>query len=195
MAEILGWHFIRSDRRLAYSGEPLELGRVYRFEPPIVPCKRGLHGSIRLIDALPHAPGPILTRCRFGGQIVHETDKLAAETREVLWVGDVTNLLWLASCNFAETACRTAKWTNPRSLAAIEARRGWVAGTVTDQGLSAARSAAVSAAGSAAWSAARSAARSAAWSAAGPAAWSAAWSERNDWLECAVRDMAGEEGR
>lgn len=93
-------------------------------------------------------------------------------------LGDRT--LWEFSCWCAEQALPQWYAAYPddhRPRAAIEARRGWLAGIVTDSELSAARSAAESAgsAAAAAWSAAESArsAAAAAWSAARSAAWSA----------------------
>src|ERR1019366_7250842 len=72
------WHFVPSNLKLAHFGEPVEVGRTYRVEGKIVPCKNGLHGSIRLLDALTYASSSILTRCAYAGEIVHERDKLAA---------------------------------------------------------------------------------------------------------------------
>ena len=84
--------------------------------------------------------------------------------------------LWLFACWCAEQSLVNWYKVYPedhRPKQAIEARRGWLEGTVTDQELLAARSAAESAAESA-WSAARSAA----WS----AARSAAESAQANWL-------------
>lgn len=199
---IYGWHFVANDRKLAHSGEPLELGRTYRVDGEIVPCRRGLHGSLRLIDALQYAPGSILTRCEFSGTIKYEADKLAASERTVLWIGDVEPILYEAACHFAETALRVANVTDPRSWAAIEAKRKWLRGEITDKELAVARAAARDAAWAAcdaASDAACDAARDAAWAAARDAAsdaardaaWDAAWDAQNDWLECAVREFAG----
>jgi len=92
---------------------------------------------------------------------------------------DATDLLFEFSCWVAENALlnerRRGHEPDPRSFAAIEARRKFQRGKITKAELSAAWSAAWSAAESAAWSAAESAARS--------AAWSAARSAQNDELE------------
>jgi hypothetical protein len=190
-----GWHFVANDRKLAHSGEPLELNRTYRVDGTIIPCQNGLHGSLRLINALQYAQGSILTRCRYSGTIVHQADKLAASERTPLWIGDIEPILHEAACHFAETALRAAKVTDPRSWAAIEAKRAWLRGEITDKALAAARAAAWDAAGVAAWDAAGDAAWAAAWdaarAAAGVAARAAAGAAANDWLECAVRHFAG----
>ena len=77
-----------------------------------------------------------------------------------------------------EFACRCAEYAlsfvdnpDPRSIAAIEAKRKWLRGEITDAELYAARAAARDAA----WDAARAAAWDAAWDAARDAARAAAW--------------------
>ena len=79
-----------------------------------------------------------------------------------------------------EFACRCAEYAlsfmdnpDPRSIAAIEAKRKWLRGEITDMELRAARDVARDAARDAAWYAARYAARDAAWYAARCAAWAA----------------------
>jgi len=109
--------------------------------------------------------------------------------------------LHLLACEFAEAVLPAFESTypdDPRPRDAITAKRRWVAGKLTDEGLAAARSAAVSAARSAAPSAAVSAAESAArsavastapsaaWSAARSAAWSAAASTARKQLDAVI---------
>ena len=191
---VYAWHFVPKNLRLAHSGEPVEVGRSYRVEPPIIPCRRGLHGSLRLIDALGFASSSILTRCRYDGTIVHEADKLAASERTVLWLGDIELILHEAACVFAEGELRVAKVTAPRSWAAIEAKRAWLRGEITKEELAAASAAAwdaSAAASDAVWAASDAAwdARAAAWdasAAARVAAWDAAW----DAARAAARDAA-----
>ena len=190
-ATIYAWHFVPSNLKLAHSGEPVELGRTYHVEGKIIPCENGLHGSIRLLDALGYSLSSILTRCAYAGEIVHKSDKLAASERTIVWIGDIEPILHEAACVFAEGALRVANVTDPRSWAAIDAKRKWLRGEITDKALNAAWAAAWDAARDAArdaaWAAARDAARDAAWA----AAWDAAWAAQNDWLECAVREFAG----
>jgi hypothetical protein len=210
-ARCYAWHFVPSSLKLAHSGEPVEVGRTYHAKGKIVPCENGLHGSIRLLDALQYASSSILTRCSYGGEIVRQNDKLAASERTILWIGDIGPILHEGACVFAEAALRKAKMTDPRSWAAIEAKRKWLRGEIADKELAAAGDAAWDAAGAAARDAARAAARAAAWAAARAAAWdaawaaawaaaraaaraaawAAAWAEQNDWLECATRHFAG----
>ena len=80
-----------------------------------------------------------------------------------------------------EFACRCAEYAlsfvdnpDPRSIAAIEAKRKWLRGEITDKELDDARAAALDAARAAEWAAARAAARAAEWDAARDAARNAA---------------------
>ena len=88
-----------------------------------------------------------------------------------------------------EYACRCAEYAlslidnpDPRSVAAIEAKRKWLRGEIDDSALDAARDAAWGAAWYAARTAARDAARDAAWGAAWYAAWYAARDKNLDIL-------------
>ena len=88
-------------------------------------------------------------------------------------------LLHEFACWCAEQALALIDDPDPRSIAAIEAKRRWMRGEITDNELAAARAAAKSAARaaakSAAWYAAWDDARTAARAAAKSAAWAAAW--------------------
>jgi hypothetical protein len=80
-----------------------------------------------------------------------------------------------------------------RSWAAVEAKRRWLAGEISDDELAAARAAAWDAAKDAAWDAASAAAwdaaSAAAWDAAKDAAWDAAWDAAKDAAK-AAKDAA-----
>ena len=84
------------------------------------------------------------------------------------------------ACRCAEEALKLVANPDPRSIAAIEAKRKWSCGQITKSELSAAETAAWGAAKAAAW-----AAWSAAWAADGDAAWAAACA-----AACAARDAA-----
>ena len=97
-----------------------------------------------------------------------------------------------------EFACRCAEYAlsfvdnpDPRSIAAIEAKRKWLRGEITDKELDAARAAAWDAELDAAWDAARAAAWDAELDAARAAAWAAAWAAARD----AAGDAAGAAAR
>ena len=168
---MLAWHFLRDDLTCGHGRlGKMKVGKTLKVRSELELCCNGLHASKRIIDALGYAPGPVICRVEMGGEIIESDDKLIASKRTVIWMEDISDLLFRFACDEAERALNERKaegyQIDKRSYAAIEAKRGHLKGTVTDDELSAARSAARSTA--------RSAARSAAWSAAESAAWSAA---------------------
>ena len=114
---------------------------------------------------------------------VSNEDKLWAVLREEFIDAPV---LHEYACRCAEYALTFVREPDSRSIAAIEAKRKWLRGEISNDDLTAARSAAGAAAGAAwtaadaardaawaAWAAAQIAARVAAWAAARAAAWTA----------------------
>ena len=96
------------------------------------------------------------------------------------------------ACRCAEYALSFVASPDPRSIAAIEAKRKWLRGEITDAELAAAWDAARAAASDAAWDAAWDAARAAASDAAGDAAWDAAMYAARDAEMVAARVAARE---
>ena len=170
------WHFLREDKRLGYGdGRLVEVGQTLTCDPNSIKlCHMGFHGSGKLMDALKYAPGPIVCRVELSGKIIKGDDKYVASERTVIKMADATNVLHEFACLCAEDALKLVKNPDPQSVAAIEAKRKWLRGEITDRELDAARVVA-EAASEAAWaaSAASAAARDAARDAA-DAAWAAA---------------------
>ena len=168
------------DRRLVRVGESLSV------KPPIVLCAYGLHASRRVLDALTYAPGPMLAVVELSGSIIEGNDKLVATTRTVLWMQDVSTVLHHAACDFAERALhreeQAGQTVDPRSWAAIETTRRWLAGTATDDEREIARSVA----GAATWVAARVVARA--------AAWNADWDAKRAWQEAHLLQLLRQVG-
>jgi len=152
------WHFIREDKKLGYSDNRIvKTGRTYKCKGALVLCENGLHGSKRLIDALYYAPGPILCRVELSGEIIHSHDKSVARIRTVLKLQDISTILHEFACRCAEDALALIDKPDDRSIAAIQAKRDWLKGKITDQGLAAAWDAADAASAAAAWTAASAA--------------------------------------
>ena len=164
---IRAWHF--TDGMKLRDGTPLEAGRLYTVTPPLVMCEKGLHASVRAIDALHYAPGSVVSLVECGGVVEQGDDKLVCSERRVVACADVARelRLWAADC--AETALMVSEVEDARSWRALDVARDFANGLCTVQDLDAAWDAA----GDAAW-AARDAARAAAGAAAGGAAWAAA---------------------
>ena len=161
----LAWHFTNGMK--LRDGTPLVVGQTYRHKGPLVMCKSGYHGSRRLIDALHYAPGMRLSRVELSGQRIHDTDKLVAEQRIVLWTLDAHRVIvrWVIWCAYgALLADREAGHEpHPDSWHALAVTQRWLDGDAT---LDAVR-------------AAGAAASAAAWAArAARAAWAAAWAAR-----------------
>ena len=90
------WHFVAHSRRLQYEDDRIvRTGRTYRTpnNDPISLCENGMHGSVRPIDALPYAPGPIVCRVDITGEIEETDNKFAGRNRKVLWMYDATRVL------------------------------------------------------------------------------------------------------
>ena len=193
---ILAWHILPDDGRLMFPPHAwVEPGMTFRFPGTPVMCKQGFHASKRLLDALGYAHGSLICRVRLGGKvIIHEADKSVAQTRGVLWMVDATWILWDFACWCAEEALlkeqKCGREPAKESWAAIQARRDWLDGAISDRELQVAHLAAYLAANSAANSEAHSAANSAAHSVANSAAYSVANSAANSAVYSAAYSAA-----
>lgn len=158
---IRAWHFLASDGHLANTTPPVVVvaGETYSVTGALALCEHGLHGCVRGVDALAYAPGPIVCRTMHWGEVRSDGFKLCSTYRRVLWLADASTTLHEFACETAERlllAERAAgREPDPRSWAAVAAKRAWLRGELDDTALDAARSAA----------------RSAAWDAGGDAAW------------------------
>ena len=186
------WHFLREDRRLGYGdGREVIEGKTLTVDCDLALCKSGLHASTNILDALKWAPGPVVCRVEIGGTVILGGDKIVGTSRKALWMFDATDVLHEFACRCAEDALALVDDPDPRSVAAIAAKRQWMRGEITDEELRAAwegaSHAAGDAAGDAAWDAAWDAG-AAAWDAAVDAArdaargaaWAAAWDVAGD---------------
>ena len=91
--ELIGWHFASADLRLGHGDErEIRVGETLTVEPPIELCERGLHASVRPLDALNYASGPIACRVRLSGQVIAGEDKVCATERTVLGMVDATRV-------------------------------------------------------------------------------------------------------
>ena len=203
MAELLGWHFVREDRRLGYGdGRVVEVGETLTVEGPLEMCQHGLHASVRALDALRYAPGPIACRVRLSGEVLGPTaehsDKACATERTVIAMVDSTDLLRdfirdtlvFRQPHMVSLFEKAGLPEHARALRAIEMETAtWEEiQRVCDAAGVAARAAAWDATRVAAGDAAGDATRVAAWDAAGVAAWDATRAELNERLEARLLD-------
>ena len=132
MKTILAWHWsdglkCQFDNRPIVPGETL----VYDGKEPIELCKRGLHASTKILDALAYAPGTTISRVRLSGRILRDDVKVVATHRTCLWAFDAKYILisWAADCAERALLLEQRVGREPgfaRRLAAIEAARKFV---------------------------------------------------------------------
>jgi hypothetical protein len=183
---ILAWHFVKRHNFAPVLRDGVTIVQdVTTYDGPMEMCHTGLHASVKALDALGYAPGPIACRVECSGDIETSNDKLICRRRRVLWMCYAARPLKLWACDCAERALlrerAAGREPDPRSWKGIEIQRAYLDGKATIEELKeaerassaasyAARNAASYAASSAAWAAARDAASSAAWAAARAAA-------------------------
>jgi hypothetical protein len=201
MNTVTGWYFSEESRLLRHGdGRPIALGVMHEVDAPIELCKRGLHASVREIDALDFAPGPIVWRVELSGEIKTGDDKCVATHRKYIGGGVDASAVMRA---FARRCAldvahlwdmpplvRSYLETGEESIRDAASRLAWSA-DARSAARAAARVAAWDAARAAARAAARDAARAAAWDAASDAAaWDAAWDAASDAASDAAWDAA-----
>ncbi len=210
MDKLLGWHFASTNETLRYGdGRKIIVGETHEVEPPIMLCKHGLHASVRVIDALGYAPGPILYRVELSGEIITSDDKAVATHRKYLARIDATKTLdqFTRACALSvaylweppDVVMQFLLGDESAKAAAWDAAKDAAKAAVRDAARDAAWAAAKAAAKDAVWAAAKAAAINAAWAAAWAAAWdatrNAAWAaaraEQNDVLTEYVLDAMG----
>ena len=103
MTRELAWHFLAGGPEGPHlrDGRPLEVGRWYEHEGPLVLCHSGYHASTRALDALRYAPGPWVSLCEIGGEILRGGDKVCVRRRRALWAADAAATLRLFACSCA----------------------------------------------------------------------------------------------
>ena len=79
------WYFSNETKQLQHGdGRPIELGKTHSINETPELCARGLHGSVKILDALNYAPGLIIWRVELSGKMAIGTDKIAAQHRTYL---------------------------------------------------------------------------------------------------------------
>jgi len=159
MDTVTGWYFSEESRLLRYGdARPIAIGVTHAVDAPIELCRRGLHASVRAIDALEYAPGPIVWRVELSGEIKAGHDKCVA-TRRTYIAGGVD-----ASVVMRALARRCA----------LDVAHMWDMPDVVREYLTTGDESIRAAAWAVAWAVAGAAAGAAAWATAGDAAWATA---------------------
>ena len=91
MKSIEGWWFGTTKKRLSWGdNRHIKIGRTHKIKGDIIPCKRGLHLSKKMIDAVNLSSGPVVYRVRGSGTIIPHgdpNDKYACSERTYLYGG------------------------------------------------------------------------------------------------------------
>ena len=89
------WHFTKSDGNggaVLRDGRPVVVGKTLvhneATEGGIEICVRGLHSSVRVVDALAYAPGCMVSLCDAGGRIIEGDDKVVIDCESLTSYGD-----------------------------------------------------------------------------------------------------------
>ena len=173
---LLAWHFLKENRELRWnSAGRVRAGRIYTAKGELEMCINGMHASRRAMDALAYAPGPIACRVECWGEVIEQDDKLVSRHRKVLWWVDATHVLHEFACRCAEDALALTTNPDPRSVAAITAKRRWLRGQISEEELAASWDAWAFArpSRSSGWISARAARTG--WAARAAAGWASAW--------------------
>ena len=113
---IKAWHFINNDFTILTDSmtRPLKVhqGQVLRHRGPLELCKKGLHASIKPIDALKYAPGAVVYRVECSGDVIQGDDKLVCSRRRVLWVADAERTLKADLLSPHLEHCCSRFWSN-----------------------------------------------------------------------------------
>jgi hypothetical protein len=142
--EVLGWHWLRNDRKLRYPPCSLVTVGTTLSNPinsrgqagPLEICLRGYHASERILDALGHAPGTILCRVKLHGEVLKTHDKMVADNRTCLWMTDATNILHDFACWVGEYILEYEQAQgrrHPKLWTAIITKRRWLDGKATEE--------------------------------------------------------------
>jgi len=139
MKPITAYHFLAHGGRLRkpVNGHTHVVAGLALHEDEIQLCVRGLHASIKPIDALQYAPGPCLTLVECSGKIVKDIDKIVCTDRKVI-AGpvDVTDII----VRFAQWCTDRANATAAAAAAACDATF-WAARDAADAAAAATRAA------------------------------------------------------
>lgn len=85
------WHFFRDDGRTGEGLLRVKVWETMHVKGEIIPCRNGLHGSVRAIDAMRYAPGVMVQIADLSGTIIpHGTpvDKHAASARTCIAIAN-----------------------------------------------------------------------------------------------------------
>lgn len=94
--------FEPADGALQYGdGRKLEAGVTHKVDGPLKLCQRGLHASIRPLDALQYAESNFVWVVELSGEVLEGPDKCCATERTYIKRIDAEAILFECACRFA----------------------------------------------------------------------------------------------
>ena len=146
------WHFLKSNKKLGYKdGREVKIGEKLTICGPLELCKKGLHASVKPLDALNYLSwnDSIICLVELSGEITEGGDKCVASERTVLKWCKADEILHRFAIRVAGDVLPIYEKKYPgddRLRKAIETKKLWLEGKVTDEELRAAADAAAGAA-------------------------------------------------
>ena len=93
-------------------GQPLKVGKTYKYEGELEMCAKGYHASVDIVDALYYAPGFQVSRVECSGDMKKQSDKLVCRNRKVLWTLDAKAIILKWSIRVATDAVKMVRKTS-----------------------------------------------------------------------------------
>lgn len=101
------WYFSAYDCALSYGdGRPIELGVTHQHDGEPRLGYSGLHASYHALDALQHAPGPVLWKVACDGYVDYGPDNLACTSRTYIAGGIDASFMLQAFVRWGGTTLR-----------------------------------------------------------------------------------------
>jgi len=127
------WHFTYGWQ--VDDGTPLVVGKTYVYDGEPKLRQGGYHASVRLIDALDYSIyffGNVVSRVELGGKMHIGKDEVCAQRRTVLWAIEADEVLHRFALRCAEEAIAHVGYADERVSAALDAKRKWLKGELSD---------------------------------------------------------------
>ena len=105
--KVLAWHFTNGMK--LRDGQPLKVGKTYKYEGKLEMCAKGYHASVDIRDALSYAQGFQVSRVECSGDMEKQSDKLVCRNRKVIWTIDAKAIILKWSIRVATDAVKKAK--------------------------------------------------------------------------------------
>jgi hypothetical protein len=134
---ILAWQFLAEDGRTeAGKGIAMHAGETWAAGGPATPADWECSGSVRALDALQYASGPMACRVVLWGEVTQTPFEIFATKCTCLWLADASYVLHEFALRIASSYLRqmqnTGHQIDPLCWTALDVKKGWLHGQATD---------------------------------------------------------------